>query len=486
MITIVIPLLSAAAIYLYHVNTAMKRVPEAARQSSPRRWTVDEVKAAYDKSLKAPIDIIQSLPPKQSRRYVVVGGSGLVGGWIVSHLLARGEDPASLRVLDLLSPTAEILDQGVEYVKTNIADELDVSAAFEKPWAESVAHLPLTVFHTAATIRPFERQEIYIERCAKVNIGGTKNVLNAARKAGASCFISTSSGSVSLHKPNFWIAPWKKLPEHAMQVMSDDAKLPQHHNEFFGNYAVTKIEAERIVRAADDPSAGFRTGCIRPANGIYGIGSEVSNTLTGLYLRNGGSPTWARPIIQSFVNAENVSIAHLLYEQRLLEQSQPNSTLPNTGGQAFVVTDPNPAISFDDVYTLLTTLATTPIAFPAVQPVPLLLLAYAVEFYVYVQHVYLPWLLPALTGDILQIQPSLFAILDVFCIADDSRARRSPAEGGLGYKAPLTTLDAMCKELVDWNAKALAKKSAPVEPVNGVVKVGEDGVDVQFVAPEKI
>jgi nucleoside-diphosphate-sugar epimerase len=503
---IVASVLGLAALYLNHVNSAMKRVPEEAHKASPHRWTIEEIESAYKKSLESPVDTTTNLPPKQSRRYVVVGGSGtcyalqpplkkvkkrspkltfsigLVGGWIVSHLLARGEDPASLRVLDRLSPTKEILDRGVTYVKTDITDELAVSTSFEKPWPESISKLPLTVFHTAAAIRPQDRLEMFLPYCSKVNIDGTKNVMNAARKAGASCFVSTSSGSVSLHKPNFWIAPWSKLPSRAVQVISDSSILPQRHDQFFGNYAVTKIEAERIVRSADDQSSNFRTGCIRPANGIYGIGSDAAMTITGVYLRNGGSPTWVRPVIQSFVNAENVSIAHLLYEQRLLEQNQPGSTLPNIGGQAFVVTDPNPPISFSDIYTLLSTLSKTPVSFPTLQPAPLLVFSYFVELYCVIQHKYLPWLLPRLTGDLAQMQPSLFAISGLFCFADDSRARKPPERGGLGYEPPITTLEGMCKQLVDWNAKAEAKLVGAAG--KSAIEITEDGVDVNLVSPE--
>lgn len=68
--------LGLAVLYLHHVNTAMKVVPEEARRLSPHRWTVEEVKAAYQKSEESPVDINKSIPPKQSRRYVVVGGSG--------------------------------------------------------------------------------------------------------------------------------------------------------------------------------------------------------------------------------------------------------------------------------------------------------------------------------------------------------------------------------------------------------------------------
>lgn len=203
----------------------------------------------------------------------------------------RGEDPSAIRILDLLSPTQDILDQGVQYVKTNITDELAVTTAFEQSWPAGVAQQPLTVYHTAAVIRPADRLECFLPLCSNVNINGTRNVLNASKKAGATCFISTSSGSIAIHSPTFWIPPWESLPRDITQVLSDDAVIAQRHEDFFGNYAVTKIEAERIVREADDPKSNFRTGCIRPANGIYGIGSDASMTITGVYLRSGGSPT---------------------------------------------------------------------------------------------------------------------------------------------------------------------------------------------------
>lgn len=189
-------------------------------------------------------------------------------------------------------------------------------------------------------------------------------------------------------------------------------------------------------------------------------------------------------MIQSFVNAENVSIAHLFYEKCLLEQSQPGSTLPNTGGQAFTVTDPNPAIAFDDIYTLQTTLSKTPISFPNVPALPILLLAHLIELYALVQYRYLPELLPRLSPDLAQLQPALFSVASIHCIADDSRARKSPQLGGLGYSAPLTTLDAMCKELIEWNRRADGKRVAVAGKV-GPVSVSEEGVGVNLVSPEK-
>lgn len=347
-----------------------------------------------------------------------------------------------------------MLKKGVCWIKTNIVDEFAVTTAFEAPWPANVTNLALTVYHTAAIIRPQDRLKSFLPLSSKVNIDGTRKVLNAARLAGATAFIWTSSGSVALHQPTFWIAPWATQPKRVVQVISDSTKMPESHDQFFGNYAVTKAEAERLVRAADNPATNFRTGCIRPTNSVYGTGGQDNNVITGLYLRNGGSPTWARPMLQSFVHAENVSIAHLLYEQRLIQQSEPGSQLPNIGGQAFTVSDPNPAIAFEDLYTLLTTLSNTPISFPEVQPLPLLVVAYFVEMYTFLQYRYLSWFLPRLSGDIGRLQPSLFSVINVHAFADDSRAKLAPELGGLGYNPPLNTLEGLCRRLVDWNTKA--------------------------------
>lgn len=217
--------------------------------------------------------------------------TGLVGGWIVQHLLARGENPSAIRILDLLTPTEEVTQLGVRFIKTNITDELAVDTAFEEPWPESVAELPLTVFHTAAIIRFQDRMKRLLYLHNRVNVDGTRHLLAAAKKHGASCFISTSSGSISLQSPTFWIAPWAKLPTRIAQIMSDSSPLPQRHEDFYSNYAVSKVESQRMVCSADDRTSNFRTGCIRPANGIYGIGSDASMSITGGYLRRGTSPS---------------------------------------------------------------------------------------------------------------------------------------------------------------------------------------------------
>lgn len=50
-----------------------------------------------------------------------------------------------------------------------------------------------------------------------------------------------------------------------------------------------------------------------------------------------------------------------------------------------------------------------------------------------------------MTGQIINLQPSVFNLTNKNLYFDDSRARKEPKDGGLGYKAPFTSLRALCK-----------------------------------------
>jgi hypothetical protein len=109
----------------------------------------------------------------------------------------------------------------------------------------------------------------------------------------------------------------------------------------------------------------------------------------------------------------------------------------------------------------MTTLATTPVRFPYVPPVIMLILSHFVEWYVLLRLFYFPWL-PEVTSDLRRLQPAVFAISNPHLIVDDGRARKDPQDGGLGYNPPLTSLDGACKELVHWNQLAVEKGAAAI------------------------
>jgi nucleoside-diphosphate-sugar epimerase len=268
------------ALYLRHVNNAMKRIPPEISTLSSPRLTEEDIITTYKRICDSPIDITPHLPPSLKRRYVVVGGSGMIGGFIVLHLIARGQPPESIRIVDLRKPDRRDLNRGkatkVQYVQADIASAASVTAAFEHPWPANVASLPLTVFHVAAAIRPGERARIVMPRCFTPNVTGTENVLSAAKKSGADIFVATSSASVALRPANFWVPPWRSYPKNFVQIYPepDQDQNIRGHEQYFSNYAHSKAVAEGLVLKAHGKS--FKTGCIRPGCAVYGNHQDLT------------------------------------------------------------------------------------------------------------------------------------------------------------------------------------------------------------------
>jgi nucleoside-diphosphate-sugar epimerase len=426
-----------------------------------------------------------------------------LGGWIVLHLLQRGEDPFAIRVLDIRLPTRRDLTSGlakdVQFLKVDVSDMDAVVAAFKAPWPESVTtSSEITIFHTAANIRFYERHTALLHHSTKVNVGGTLNVIKAAKAIGASALIYTSSGSVAVRRSRFWLWPWETQPKFFVQVLNDDDNLiPKRHEDFFSNYAVSKIAAERLVRDSDGTPSGsgvLKTGCIRPGNGVFGPGGDI---LCGAYLVRkekyvvsllastlisncsiNCSPTWISNILHSFSYVENCSLAHLCYERCLIDLAE-GADNPDIGGQAFNITDPGPPPTYGDVYVGLETLSNGEAHFPSLSPSAMLLLSHVLELYYLSRYFltvstfsvlrYIGGMLPPVGGDIVNLQPSLFSLTSVHLIFDDSRARLSPKQGGLGYKGLWTTLDGICKT-VDEHMKA--QRKGEERSTNGGVSFG--------------
>lgn len=454
--TAVVALLS---LYLYRLNRAMENIPEEAWAWRGRPWTESEIRETYERMSSQPIDFAKVLPPKLDRRYVVCGGSGLVGGDIVLNLLSRGQSPSSIRILDFSKPSRSDMTRGeaatVDYVQTDVTNPASVEAAFAKPWPGDVARLPLTVFHTVATIRPGERSLLLWERTSRVNIDGTQNVLEAAREAGADIFVATSSASVSLRPARFLIPPWRSQPHGNFQICDerDFDKPLKPHGEFFSNYAYSKAIAERKVCSANGP--GFRTGCIRPGNGIYGQPTDV---ICGSMLKQQKVASFTPHIIQKQVSGWNVSLAHLAFEAALVpkpgrEGAEDSAPMPRCAGRPYVVTDTGQAIQWYDFFRAAKQLAVTPMEVTKLAPLPLYLIAHLVE----------GWSLllaraPFLTrlglreprGPARDLQPSIFTPA-AFIMVVDEEARKTVEDGGIGYKGLCTTLEGVCDQIWRWN-----------------------------------
>lgn len=488
---IVLPLL--AYLYVRSNDRKLLQLPAEAEAASPKRWTEKEVRRTADALADSPPSLLAGkLPPKTGRRYIVVGGAGFLGGWIVLHLLARGEEPRRIRVLDIRAPVRQDLKEGaaaeVDFVQVDISDLKAVSAAFAKSWPfiEGEREPELTVFHNAANIRFYERHPDLLPFSERINVTGTQNVLDASRRVGASTLVYTSSGSIAVRRTRLWLWPWESRPDYFVQTINDDDSIiPKQHDHFFSNYAVSKTKAERLVRSADKSPSGsgvLRTGAVRPGNGIYGPGGDI---LIGMYITQKKNMTWIPNIVSSFICVENCSLAHLCYEQRLIEL-QRGTRNPDIGGQAFNVVDAGPPPTYGDIFRALPLLSNGEVSFTLLSLTVMLAIAHMVEAYYLGRHflsrsplAFLVRFMPPVTGDIVMLQPSMFPFTNVHLLFDDSRARAPPEKGGLGYDGSITTLQGVCKVWLEYCRSGIPRRplaSAPdveSDPARAGRAVGE-------------
>ncbi|KAF5390124.1 hypothetical protein D9757_003853 [Collybiopsis confluens] len=458
-------------VYIQYNDKKLAQIPDRALKYSPERVEPEDVgKLSQQLRTGQTIEATPQLPPKTGRRYIVVGGAGFLGGWIVVQLVQRGESPKNIRVLDIRLPSRHDLLHGigkdVDYMQVDVSDAEAVQQAFTSPWPQgsSPPSSAITVFHTAANIRFYERAASLLDSSSKVNVNGTQNIIDSARSIGASILIYTSSGSVGVHASRFLLWPWQSEPHRFVQeINDDDRRLPTKHSEFFSNYAYSKYLAEQRVRAADKLPSGsgsglrpgriLRTGVIRPGNGVFGPGGDM---LCGAYLVRQYNPTWIYNIVSHFVYVENCALAHLCYEQRLIDLEEHASPNPDIGGQAFAIADPGPPPTYGDVYVTLETLSQGQTYFPQVSATAMFTLGHLIEGYYLARHFLVSsplsviaklakLALPPVDGDIVNLQPSLFNLTMVHLIFDDSRARLPPERGGLGYRGAWTTLEGLHK-----------------------------------------
>lgn len=387
----------------------------------------------------------------------------------MNHLLTRGENSKNIRILDIRAPTRSDLTHGpgklVEFVRTDVTDEESVIAGFTKPWPPTALQdADITVFCTAANIRFYEKHPALLPLSLKVNVIGLENVIKGSLACGATILVATSSGSIGVKSTRFLLAPWESEPKFFTQVLQDNTKeTARPHHTFFSNYGYTKMIGEVRVLAADKSSVAggkiLRTGAIRPGNGVYGIGGDQ---LAEMYLKNPDTrATWIPNIVHHFISVENCSLAHLCYEQRLVELVG-GTMNPDIGGRSFIVTDGGPPIAYSDCYKVVEVLSVEKIKFQVLSSSLMLLFAHIIQAYYLTTHFLsespntflraASTLLPRLPSLIVSLQPSLWNLTNVHLIFDSSNARARPEVGGLGYKPVWTSLEGLCQLVLDYHS----------------------------------
>jgi UDP-glucose 4-epimerase len=119
-------------------------------------------------------------------RVLVTGGAGFIGSHLADALLARGDDVVV--VDDLSAGRAARLDPQVSLHKVSITDASAFTGVVEGSHPDLICHLAAQIDVRASVEAPADD--------AQVNVVGTVNVLEAARKVGARVLFASSGGAL--------------------------------------------------------------------------------------------------------------------------------------------------------------------------------------------------------------------------------------------------------------------------------------------------
>jgi UDP-glucose 4-epimerase len=234
------------------------------------------------------------------RRILVTGGAGFVGGALTQKLVEAG---ARVTVLDdLFTGKAETIPTGAEFVEGSVTDSKLVD---ELVGANSL------IFHLAArniiasTANP--RDDFL------TNIGGTLNVLMAARATKIDRVVYTGSASVYGNP--------RSIP-----INEDDFLVP------LTPYAVSKLGGENYAQAFYE-SYGLPTASVRYSN-VYGPGQRPDNPYCGVVSKFLADAHAGRPLS---VHGDGEQTRDYTYVDDAVEATMLAAIRPRAEGEVFNV-----------------------------------------------------------------------------------------------------------------------------------------------------
>ena len=236
----------------------------------------------------------------RGRRVLVTGGAGFVGGAVVRRLVEQG---ARVTVLDdLFTGRLETLPTSVQFVEGSVTDQALVR--------ELVADASV-VFHMAArniiasTKNPRDDFE--------TNIGGTLNVLMAAREFRPDRVVYTGSTSIYGNP--------RTIP-----INEDDPPV------LLSPYAASKLGGENYCSAFYE-SYGLAVSVVRYSN-VYGEGQRPDNPYCGVISKFFASAMAGEPIM---IHGDGEQTRDFTYVDDAVEATLLAAIQPRAEGEVFNV-----------------------------------------------------------------------------------------------------------------------------------------------------
>lgn len=262
---------------------------------------------------------------------LVTGASGFTGGRLVGRLRQLGHP-----VRAFVRPGSNVqalLDEGAEVVEGDVTRPDDVARAARGVWK---------IFHIAAVFRTAGHPDSYYY---EVNVGGTENVLQAARRHGVERVIHCST--IGVHGDVSEVPSTEESPYNPGDI-----------------YQRTKLAGEQVAREAF--ADGLPGTVVRPSS-IYGPGDlrmlKLFRTVHNRRFRMFGSGD---------------VFFHMVYIDDLIDGMLLCAEKPEALGQVFIMAGPR-YITLDEMVTLVAEAVGVPVPRGRLPLWPLMMAAAACE-----------------------------------------------------------------------------------------------------------
>lgn len=239
-------------------------------------------------------------------KVLVTGGTGFVGGNLISHLLKNG-----LKVRALVRPTSNsdsIKKMGADLITGDVNDKESVRKALEGID---------TVYHIAALFRQAGfKDNVYWD----VNVDGTKNMLDVSLEKGVKRFIHCSTVGVLSHISN----------------PPADETYPYNPGDI---YQETKAEGEKLALKFFQKE-GLQGAVVRPAM-IYGPGDTRLLKLFKMIAHR-----------KFIMLGDGKTLAHFIYIDDLIKGFELCVENSKASGQVYIIAGEGP-ITLNDLVKLI-------------------------------------------------------------------------------------------------------------------------------------
>lgn len=251
---------------------------------------------------------------------LIIGGNGFLGSHIVSQFLEyEWPVPLTLSVLDLRTPLVPVKD--VKYLTGDITNLDDMRRA--------LVGIDLIV-HTASPVHGLGKVVYF-----KVNVEGTRTIINAARELGVKGMVYTSSAGVVFDGGDLVnVDERAPIPAVAMDA-----------------YNESKAVAEELVLRSNSDT--FKTCALRPA-GLFGEADRqlIPGMLSVLKNKQTRYQIGDNQNLFDFTYIGNAAFAHVLAAEKLLGDNthaadSPDAHTKAIAGEAFFITNGQPIYFWD-------------------------------------------------------------------------------------------------------------------------------------------